>query len=301
MQINAAALAALFKGYRTQFLEAMHGASPQWPKIAMETPSTKGEELYAWLGSVPGMKKLVGEITIENLAASNYTIRNDEFESTVAVKQADVERDSFAIYNKLFQALGLAASQHPDELVANLLINGFTAKDYTGVAFFGANKPHETDGKVKFSNLGTKKLSAANFETARANIKGRTNSKGRPMNLGMSLLLIVSPTYESTARKILIADTAAAGETNVNKGTADLLVWPQLAADEHKWFLLDVGHPVKPLILQMEKKAELASLTSMESDHVFKNHEFLYQAYGRYNAGYGLPQLAYGSTGADAA
>src|ERR1017187_2949933 len=130
MKIKQATLQALFKGYRVQFLDAYQGAKPMWPGIAMQTPSNAAEEIYHWLGSVPGMRKLVGEIAIQNLTASNYSIKNDEFESTITVKQADIERDAYGAYNPLFQSMGLAAAQHPDELVSQLLINGFTQKDY---------------------------------------------------------------------------------------------------------------------------------------------------------------------------
>lgn len=301
MQINQANLAALFKGYRVQFLEAYQGAKPIWQQLAMRSPSTAAEEIYHWLGAVPGMRKLVDEIQIRNLAAHKYTIANDEFESTVAVKQADIERDTYGIYNPLFQAMGLAGAQHPDELVAALLANGFTTLCYTGKNFFDADHEPQAGG-TKFSNKGTKKVSAANFETARANIKNRLNAKGRSMGLGVDLLLVVSPTYEATARKIVVAEKVDSGNTNVNQGTARLLVWPQLTAvAEHAWFLIETGYPVKAFIHQVERDAQLASLTSMDSDHVFKKHEYLYQAYGRYNAGYGLPELAWGSTGADAA
>ena len=314
MQINTATLAALFKGYRVQYMEAFQAGAPLWDRIAMRTPSTAASEIYHWLGSIPGMKKLIDEIQIQNLAAHNYTITNDEFENTIAVRQADIERDTYGIYNPLFSAMGLAAKQHPDELVANLLINGFGSKCYTGKNFFDSN--HEPQkGKVKFSNVGTKKLSAANFTVARTNIKSRLNAQGRPMNLGMKLLLIVSPQNEDVAKAILQADYIArtaqnvagnenigvAGVTNTLKGSADLLVWPQLAAAPDAWFLLETGYPIKSLILQMEKEPVLTSLTNPDSDHVFKKHEFLYQAYGRYNGGYGLPELAYGSDGSAAA
>jgi phage major head subunit gpT-like protein len=63
------------------------------------------------------------------------------------------------------------------------------------------------------------------------------------------------------------------------------------------WFLFDAGYPVKPFIFQVEKETALVALNQPGDDHVFKHHEFLYQAYGRYNAGYGLPELAYGSDG----
>jgi len=308
MQINQSTLAALYKGYRTLFLEAFHGAQPQWAKFAMKSPSAAAAEIYHWLGAVPGMRELLGEIVIQNLKASNYTITNKEFESTVGVKQADIERDAYGIYNPLMQAMGQAGAEHPDELVAYLLINGFTLTDYTGGTFFSDTHLHSVGGSstYAFDNKMTEKFSAAGYELARKKIRSVLNEKGRPMNLGSKLLLIVSPTYEAAAKAVLQSSTVpnaagTASQDNVNKGTADLLVWGRLAATEHKWFLLDVGFPVKPIILQEEKATTLTALTSPDSDHVFKNHEFLYQAYGRYAAGFGLPQLAVGSTGADTA
>jgi phage major head subunit gpT-like protein len=300
MQLNQANLSALYKGYRTIFLNALQGGKAMWPNFAMKTTSTSEEEFYHWLGAVPGMRKLLGEIQIRNLSSHRFSIVNDEFESTIAVKQSHIERDTYGVYNPLFQAMGVASAQHPDELVASLFINGFTNKCYTGKNFFDLNHEPKAGG-TKFSNKGAKKLSAANYEAARANIKSRLNAEGRSMNLGQDLVLVVSPTYEATARQIVVADKAASGADNVNKGTARLEVWPQLATSEHAWFLIEAGHPIKPFIFQEEKPTSMESLTSMDSDHVFKKHEFLYQAYGRYNAGYGLPELAWGSTGADAA
>jgi len=317
MQINQTTLAALNKGYRTIFLDAFHGAQPRWPMLAQETSSGSAEEIYHWLGTVPGMKELVGDVVVENLKAANFTIHNKEFESTIGVKQADIERDSYGVYNPLIQAMGFAGAEHPDELVAELLLNGFTNTDYTGQTFFHDAHKHSVNGAAAhaFDNKGTKKLSATNFEEARTAIRSVKNEKGRPMNLGRKLLLIVSPAYESTARQILQADfvqqtarniagseiVGASAVSNVNKGTADLLVWPRLAADPHKWFVLDVGYPVKPFILQKERAITLQAVTQPDDSHVILKHEFLYQAYGRYNAGYGLPQLAWGSTGADPA
>ena|ERR1051326_8480268 len=310
MQINQANLAALYKGYRTFFLDALHAAAPLWQGIAMKVPSNSAEELHHWLGSIPGMRKLVGEVVIQNLAASNYSIKNDEFESTIGVKQADIERDSYGIYNPLFQAMGLTAAQHPDELVANLLVNGFSTKDYTGKNFFDSNKKAQSNARAVYSNVDTKKLNSANFEAARTNLKSRLNAMGRPMGLGRDLVLVVSPKNESTARTILQADfiqqsvasggtSAVGGVTNVNKGTARFVVWPQLAvaSADDMWFLYDAGYPIKPFIFQEEKAVMFASLTNPDDDHVFKKHEFLYQAYGRYNAGYGLAELTYGSDG----
>lgn len=314
MQINNSTLAALYKGYRVIFMAALQGASPMWPKFAMKTTSSNAEELYHWLGAVPGMRKLIGEIVIRNLSANRYSISNDEFESTVAVKQADIERDNYGIYNPLMQAMGVAAAQHPDELVANLLINGFNSRCYTGKNFFDTNHDPSLGaikGATKFTNIGTKKLSADNFRDARTNIKSRLNAEGRPMNLGLDLVLAIAPQNETLGKQILQSDfiqqtakqganvVAAAAVSNVDKGSARLEVWPQLAAEPDMWFVFDAGQPIKPFIFQEEKAVSFTSLNTPDSDHVFKKKEFLYQAYGRYNAGYGLPELAWGSTGED--
>src|SRR5581483_788657 len=249
-----------------------------------------------------------GEVVIENLAANKYAITNDEFESTVGVKKADIERDTYGVYNPLMSAMGVAAKEHPDELTADLLNNGFDSLDYTGKNFFDSNKVQDGDPKsTKFTNVATAKLGPTAFAAAKASLKSRKNSKGRPMGLGRKLQLIVPPALETIGLEILKADNiqqtarntdakAVASVTNVQKGTAELVVWSRLTSDD-AWFLLETGMPVKPLIVQFEQEASFQALTNPDSDHVFKKKEFLYQAYGRYNAGYGLPQLAYGSDG----
>lgn len=301
MQINQSTLQALYMGFRTLFLEAYQAGKALWPNLAMQTTSTNAEEIYHWLGAVPGMRKLVDEIQIRNLSAHRYAIVNEEFESTVAVKSRDVERDNYGIYNPLMQSMGRAAAQHKDELLGDLLVGGFDILSYTGVAFFGLNHEPKAGGS-KFSNKGLKKFSRNNFRTARQNMKSRLNAEGRPMNLGLDLVLVVSPKYEEEAREVLVAEKVGGGNTNVDKGTARLEVWPQLAAaGEDCWFLFEAGHPVKPFIIQIEKDVDLITQTNPDDHHVFTKKEFLYQAYGRYNAGFALPELAWGSTGENAA
>jgi len=302
MIITSANLKSLNKGFNVLFDEAYHGAGakPLVDTFAMRSTSTSAEELYGWLAAVPGLRELLGEVVIRNLADLNYSIKNREFESTIGVKRKDIERDNFGMYNMLFTAMGASAANHPDELMFELLAGGFTNLCYTGKNFFDTN--HEPiKGKTKFSNKGTKKLSATNYEVARANIKSRLNTAGRPMNLGRDLVLVVSPDYESTGRSIVVADKVGGGNDNVNKGTARLEVCPLLAASPHNWFLLDVGYVIKPFINQIELEAEFVSVTDPASEHALLKKEWLYQAYRRGNVGFGLPEVAYGSTGADAA
>lgn len=302
MNINAPSLKKVFQGFKAVFTKALQAAEPEWSKIAMMTTSSSASEIYGWLGAVPGMKKLVGESIIENLSTSNFAIINDEFDATMAVKRAEIERDTFGIHKPLVESIGLAAAQHPDELVGVALSQGFSQKDYTGKPFYANDKPHEPENKksTKFSNKMTKALTAESFSEAKAMLKSIKNNQGRSMKLGKKLLLIVPPALEDAALRLLRAEKVEGGDTNVQMNAADLLVYADLETDT-EWHLIDCGHPVKPIIYQVECPIEFNSQTDPTSDTAFLKKEYLYQAYGRYNVGYGLPQLAVGSTGADAA
>lgn len=71
-------------------------------------------------------------------------------------------------------------------------------------------------------------LNAANYATARAALMGMKGDYGRPLGINPRLL-VVPPTLESAALKILNNELGAGGETNEWKGTAEVLVAPWLA------------------------------------------------------------------------
>jgi phage major head subunit gpT-like protein len=328
MQINDANLADLYRGYTVLFDAALQGSKPVSDPFLQKVTSTKKQQKYAWLGAVPGMRKLLDEIQIKNLAASTYTITNQEFEDTVAIKQVDIEDDDFGIYNSWFTATGEAASFDQDLRSFPLLLGGFSATsvidedgtlsgtDYTGSAFFSTGKIR-TPGDPGFSNIlatagnieANAPLNIYSYRAGRANLMSRLNAAGRPMNLGRNLQLVVGTKLESAAKQILIADTiiqanpgntSVAAVSNIDKGTAQVITSALIdaSATPNAWFLLECGLSLKPLAWQINKPIGLYMLNNMASDHVFKHHEFLLQAYGRYNAGYLLSDLAFGSTGA---
>ena len=313
MQINNTNLANLYRGFNVLFTQGMDQTKPLSDAFSIEIPSTHKIEEYDWLNSVPGMTELKDEIEVDNLSSNQWTISNKKWKSVVAVDEQDIENDNFGLYNVLMTNMGDAATMHKDELNFPLLANGFTQKCYTGSYFF-SNGQKRSAGDAGFSNLLTVQLNAFSFQQAKANLLSRKNSKGRPMNLGNKLLLVVGTALEPVARVIVENDlliqtvmnkdgtdiVAAANQNNINKGAASVLV-SSLLPDNVR-FLLETGKPHKPVIFQVNKKPILIAQTSAaQSDHVFEKHEFRYQAYGRYNAAYGLSELAVGSTGVDAA
>jgi phage major head subunit gpT-like protein len=71
-------------------------------------------------------------------------------------------------------------------------------------------------------------LNAANYAAGRAAIMGMKGEGGRPLGL-VPDLLVVPPSLESAARKIVNSEYGANGETNEWKDTAELLVTSWLA------------------------------------------------------------------------
>jgi len=293
-------------GFRAIYLQAYEGATPDWLDIAMEVESNSESETYNFLTGLPGMKRLIGEAKPEDFAIAGMTIKNEEWESTVYVKRMVIERDSLGLVRPQMSELGTIAREHPGELVADLLNGGFATKDYTTKNFFDTAKKHDpsdkSNGARVFTNKGTAALSAASFVVARTALRKMTDAKGKNLKLGRKLVLIVPPALEETANKLATSElvpnaAGTASETNTLKGTFTVKVMNDLTSDT-AWFLVESARQIKPLIVQFEVRPEFIIADDPKGPLALLQKKFAYQAYGRWNAGYGLPQFAYGSTGA---
>lgn len=292
MIVNQAALHGIYTAFNVLFSKAFDATKTLYDQVATVVPSTTREENYKWLGALPRMQEWIGNRQIQNLSASDYTIKNKSFELTVGVDREDIEDDTLGIYNPSIQDLGQSAAQHPDELVFPLLPGGFANLCYDGLPFF--SDKHKV-AKKNVSNMSHAKLTPDTYGEARTAIMNVTNDKGVPLKL-IPNLLVVPPALEAMARKILVADIVD-NTTNIYKGTADPLVVPDLAGNDSSWFLLATTLPLKPLIYQERKAPKLTSLTNETDQNVFMQKKYLYGVDSRGNAGYGFWQMAYGSDG----
>ena len=292
MMITPQNLRGIYVGFNTIFNKALGDYKPLYPEIATVTPSTTDTETYAWLGDIPGMREWIGEREIQNLTASEYTIKNKSYEATIGIDRDVIEDDRIRLWSSNISALAQNAAKNPDKLIFRLLAEGFTSKCFDGKPFF--SDAHKTGGKT-VSNMSHAKLSLDAYIAARASMMSLTNSKGEPLAL-VPDKLVVPPALEKEARDILVADFIN-GTKNTMQGTAKPLVAPQLAGHDSAWFLLFTTQPVKPLIYKERKKPKFVSKTNETDDNVFMSKQFLYGVDARGNAGYGFWQMAYGSDG----
>jgi phage major head subunit gpT-like protein len=298
--INPANIQGLYKSWNTIFNQALSAAQPQWQKIAMEIPSTTLDQGYAWLGAWPKLREFIGERQIKKLAANNYTIRNKTFESTVQVERAAIEDDQYGVYGMMMAAMGTSVRLHPDELIFGLLNGGFTTiKSYDGYTLYSANHASGSNTAVAALSFAT----GGSYAIAKAALGRVKDSEGRPLFYGSERdILVVGPEMDEKARTGLNADfiSIASGSTQNNpwKNSADLVVSPQITSAT-AWFLIRPFAGLMPLIHQTRIAPEFVEKTNPnQSDLVFMHDLYIYGVRVRWNAGVGLHQLTYGSTGA---
>lgn len=300
--LNSSKIAAATQGFRAVFFSALAAGQLDAivAKLASRIQTSNEEETYGWLEQISGMREFAGDAQINKIAANSYTIRNKEYEHTVEVKVRDVENDSLGQYSKLFQAMADGAISHDGEMIADLLVNGFSRPCYDGGNFFNTN--HKYLSGAEYSNVMTKKLSAANFRTARQMLRTMIRPDGGSMRLGKDMHLIVGAANEGLAREILTAERNAAGATNVDKDTAKVAVWAEIdVINPNAWFVADLGQVLTPMIIQEEKPVEFRHVDNPNSEVAVKQNKFLYQAYKVAGYGYAFPQLIVGSDGTAAA
>lgn len=295
MIVNQQALSTLYVGFSTAFNKGFHETPTYYDQIATTVPSNTREQNYAWLGQMPRMREWIGEREKQKMLASSYSILNKHFEMTVTVNRDDIEDDTYGVTAPWFSNMGECAKTHPDELVFQALMSGFENKCYDEKPFFASD---HKNGKITYSNLGSEKLSETSYLKGRTSIMSLVGDNGKSLNL-IPDLLVVSPTNEMEARRILEADMID-GSTNILKGTAKILVVPMLAEKKDQWYLLCTNKFLKPIIYQVRTPIKLVKKTNDTDDNVFMQNEFVYGADGRCNVGYGFPQMAYGSTGTTA-
>ena len=298
MIVNGENLRAAARGFRTLFVDALGKAQPMYQELATEVPSTNSEENYAWLEALPRVREWLGDRVVHNLKGAGYSIRNRKFECTIGVKREEIEDDALGIVRPRIEMMAADMAMHPDDLLDELLKGAFTATCFDGQYFIDTDHPVGGVGDqavASVSNKGTGVLTPDNYGLARAGMIGLTDASGRPVRVNPGILA-VPPQLEGAARRIVEGELIE-GETNIWKGTATVKVLPGLAGHPTWWFLFDASKPIKPFIVQIREKPEFTALDRPDDEAAFMRDEFLFGTRARHTAGYGLWQLAFGSTG----
>lgn len=304
--VNKASLDSLFTGLKTIFHNTLKAMPGSWQATAMEVPSTGAGEDYAWLSRFPKMRKWVGDKYVKALAAGKFYKKNEDWETTIAVKRNDIADDRLGIYNRQAMSAGESAGELHDIIVDDLKNSAFTEECMDGQYFYDTDHPQTTSDGVasSVSNKGTAVLKCdtkanaiASYGAARAAVMGFKDSEGMPLRL-VPDVLEVPPALEATAKTLCEADKLDDNSPNPYRGTAKVLVNPALTSSTQWMLHVTSKQSIKPFIVQMRQAPVFVKQTSEENDDVFNRGEFKFGAEARATGVYGFWQLSYGSTGA---
>ncbi len=300
MDINVSNLDILYRTVKLDYQGAFDN-TPVWhPQIASVIPSGETRKVtYGWLDRIPQMRKWVGNRVINAATTHARDVTNEPYEDTLAIDKFDIEDNQLAMFNMATKMMGEQAKKWPDQQIAAWIrSSAATVNGFDGVPQFSTAHPI-LGGDVVGSALGgiggipntpttqsnlllNTALTYDNYVSARAQMRSFRGSDGNPLTVYPNLL-VVPPNLEGIGKLILESDfasninaNAAAPQSNVWKGSAQLMVIPELADKPNNWYLLDTTKVVKPFLWQLRTAPIMTSKTSLTDDNVFNAHQFLW-------------------------
>lgn len=302
MDINADTLDALYQNLNASFekgvTETRTIADPLYETVA----STSDSNAYSWMGHIPGFREWFKyqSRVIRNVQSYSYIVPNREFEDTISVHANDIADNNLNQFAPIAKNMGALGKLVPDELVFELLSNGFTStKTYDEKAWFADD---HVIGLSTIDNKRTATLSEASLKEAidalsGFKVKPDKLSTSRPLNpIADKLLLVVPSNLRMTAIGLVEKEFASGGENNILYKMADVLSTSYLTSST-AWFLLNVGAPIKPIYMQDREALQFKQFAPTDSVETFMKKEFLYGGNCRKVALPTFPYLAIGSLG----
>jgi phage major head subunit gpT-like protein len=288
MEITQSNLDIIFRGVDLRYQSAFDLTPNVSDKIAMTIPAKGRQVTFAFMDRLPRLRKWLGDRQVNAAYSHQRSVTIAPFESTLALDKWDVKDDQFGLFNASVDMLGQEAKKWVDDLVFDFIKTGATSDlSYDGVPLYSTSHPVNGGGVTTGFGTGTQSnlfttraLTPDNYAYVRAQMMSWVGVDGHPINT-MPTALIVPPNLETAARQILTADflpnaAGTAPQSNIWKGTAELIVVQELAAYPNNWWMADLSKPIKPFVVHMADAPTITSLTSPTDANVFMAHQFLY-------------------------
>lgn len=298
MDITSENLKLVFQAVRAKYDEGIgQTKTPLLDALCERMTSVTSEQVYAFLDRFPKFREWLGPRVINNLVEQDMTVKNRKFELTAGIARDRIEDDQVGIYGPKFRRLGEQTQKWRENLIRDRLQAGKTTKTFDGKNFF-ATDHYQNFGRKTGSqaNLFTAKpLTLANYVTVRQAMMAHKGADGEPLDdFGSDVVLVVDPSNENTAKQILqssiIVATGVAGDaasTNVQQGSASLVVASGLGNEAGTWYLADRSGE-RPMFFQERTSPDLVTRFNPDDPHVFDLDEFLFGSRARGEAAFNL-------------
>jgi len=297
--LTATQIVAAQKVMQTIFNQAMAemaGANPYvaLAQLASEIISGGAEEDYRWLGAMPLFTEWFGDLTVDDLAEYEYTLKNRHFAAAVGIDRDEIEDDKWNLIKPRIQALAVRAQQHRGKLIEDLILNGTTYLAFDGIAFFSdivAGTRLNDNLLAGTISAGTPTIAQveADLDTVRQAMMQFVDDKGEVIGITPTIFA-VHPMLERLFRTVM----RSSADPGINNAGAynpfaewikGVVVLPS-ASDVNDFYAFCIDYPVKPYVWQMRKGVE----TELVEQKL--NRKQIFKGDYRANAGLTMPVLA---------
>ena len=203
----------LTSGVRTEFQKGVSSIVNVYPQITTEIPSTKAEEVYAWLGSNPRLREWKDERRGKALLEKGFTLKNKDWEATISVDRNAMDDDQYGQVKIRANTLGASAKKGYDEELATVIQAGETELCYDGQYYFDTDHSEGSSGSQSNYSASGLALSVANAKTVITTMMAYKDDQGGIVGINPTHIM-VPPALEFTAREIF--DPQGTGDTNAN-------------------------------------------------------------------------------------
>lgn len=304
---TTAGLQFFFTGLEDRFWAAYGVAEQFYEKVCTTVPSSTEQNIYGWIGKIDKMREWVGARVTHSPAAQTYTLINQSYELTETIDKFKLADDQFGIYAPMATELGWQAKKWPDYQLRDLWQNtgtqiGARQKGLDTLTHWNAAHPVDfydaskgtycndfRSGGVVINGVTVGgALTPQGYATLRQEIMSRKGEDGEPLGL-IPDLLVVPPQLEGAGKMILEADyfapqlyanvglgTNVGAQQNIQKGSAKLLVIPELAAAPTTWMLLCTNRAVKPFVFQQRQAVNFVYRINEQDPVVFDKHQYIF-------------------------
>jgi phage major head subunit gpT-like protein len=285
-------LNALRVQFEAKFQEAFQNVGTWNETLATGIPSEAESNLYGFIENEVEIREWVGERELQVLEEQDYRLANKHWESSVRLNRDRIADDTLGMFvDVALPMFATRVAKFHDRRLIDFLLNNATA--YDSVDFFSV-------AGRSYANSGTATLAVdgAAFSATRAAMLSFVDLKGEPRYIGEKFTLVVPPQLERIARLVVEAEwnshTSTQMGTNVQKGFAEVLVVPELAANPNRWFLAATGLPLKPFIVQNRSMPQMIALDDPNmGGPPFLSNENVYGVDFRSAYGVSFPWLMY--------
>jgi len=241
--------------------------------------STRRQELYAALGTVPQMEEVKSERSFAGYEEYTFTVDNVEYQAGIKVQRRLVEEDQTGQTRTILGSLGARVANHPDKLMYAVMAAGESTTGFDGFMFFATN--HVLGTESAQSNLIAGTLTAAeisadaidtsakafqsDFRLAVETMENMQDDRGEPYyedGVKAEDLIIVVPSALKFIAKAALGVRFLDATSNIMEGECKKIISVPSAylASRCDWYLYNIGQPVRPFIHQRfrpKRKSEL--------------------------------------------